>query len=499
MLQAIHINPQDSVAVAVTDLMAGSRIPVGGKIVELTQNVPHGFKFAVRNIHSGEHIIKYGYSIGIAKTDIFCGQRVHVDNMRSGLEGHEKYSYNPILPEVKTEKTRVFNGYKRKDGRSAIRNELWIIPGVGCVSELCKRLANENQDLVKKYHLDGLYALQHQYGCSQLGDDNQMTQEFLSRLVNHPNAGGVLVVSLGCENNIPEKFKECIIRSAGDEWNSERVRFIICQNIDDEIEEGRKFLKELAEYASQFKREELPSSSLVLGMKCGGSDGMSGLTANPLLGKVSDKIIRQGGNAIITEVPEMFGAEHVLLKRCKNKEVFDHAVKMLNDFRDYFIKNDEPLYSNPAPGNYEGGISSLEDKSLGCIQKGGSTAITDVIPYAGQVREKGLSILNGPGSDMVSAPNLAAAGSHLVLFTTGRGTPYNTIVPTIKVCSNSYTYNKKKAWFDCNAGRIAEGISIEEMADSLFDLVLRVASGEMTKGEKYDYRSVSIFKNGVTV
>lgn len=500
MQKLLQICEEDGVAVALSPIEAGETAAYGpGKTVTAGEAIRQGHKIALRPIAAGEDVIKYGCSIGGATEDIGIGRWVHTHNMKSKLTEHVEYTYEPDIRPLPPCPPDTFMGYRREDGRAGIRNELWIIPGVGCVDDLCMRLAAENQDLAARFGLDGLYAFPHPFGCSQLGEDNEMTRQLLASLVNHPNAGAVLVVSLGCENNVPAEFKEAVVRTAGSGFSPDRVKFMVCQEVEDEIAEGSRLLGELAEYAGRFTREPIPVDQLVVGMKCGGSDGLSGVTANPVLGRAGDMLVARGGSAMITEVPEMFGAEQMLLHRCVSREVFDKAEDMLNEYRDYFVRNGQPVYGNPAPGNYEGGISSLEDKSCGCVQKGGRAPIEDVIPYAGQIRKKGLTLLAGPGSDLVSATNLTAAGAHIVIFTTGRGTPYSTAAPTIKVSTNTPLYEKKTGWMDFNAGVVAQGVSLEEAAGDLYRQILRVASGEQTKGEAMGYRRIAIFKNGVIV
>ena len=501
MNKLLKLNPVDEVAVALQDIKAGEQLEIDGQKLVAKDDILHGHKIALVPIANGAPVIKYGFPIGKATADIAVGEHVHIHNMHTNMKDHEHYEYHPDIRPLKQVLPETFRGYVRKDGRAAIRNEVWIIPGVGCVGDLSSRLARENQHLVEKYGLDGLYAFPHPFGCSQVGEDNLMTRRLLATLVNHPNAGGVLVVSLGCENNVPKDFQQAIIDIAGDSWGPDRVKFMICQDVKDEIAEGGKLLEQVAEYASQFHREDVSVTELVLGMKCGGSDGLSGITANPVLGALGDMLVARGGSSMITEVPEMFGAENLLMNRCVSREVFDHAATMLNEYKDYFIKNGQPVYSNPAPGNYEGGISSLEDKSLGCVQKGGVAPISDVIDYAHQIRKHGFTLLGGPGSDLVSATNLTAAGAHIVLFTTGRGTPYSTAAPTVKLSTNTPMYNMKSNWIDFNAGRVADGeLTIQQAAEELYQYILKLASGEIkTRGEEMGYRKIAIFKNGVIV
>lgn len=501
MNKLLKLNPIDEVAVALQDIKAGEQLEVEGQVLTAKYDISHGHKIALTAIAKGQPVVKYGFPIGKATADIAVGEHVHIHNMHTNMSDHDQYEYHPDVRPLTPVAPETFRGYVRKDGRAAVRNEVWIIPGVGCVADLSERLARENQGLVEKYGLDGLYAFPHPFGCSQIGEDNEMTRRLLATLVNHPNAGGVLVVSLGCENNVPKDFQKAIMDIAGDSWDPDRVKFMICQDVEDEIAEGGRLLEQAAQYASQFHREAVSVLKLVLGMKCGGSDGLSGITANPVLGALGDMLVARGGSSMITEVPEMFGAENLLMNRCVNRDVFDHAAKMLNEYKDYFIKNGQPVYSNPAPGNYEGGISSLEDKSLGCVQKGGVAPISDVLDYAHQIRTRGFSLLGGPGSDLVSATNLTAAGAHIVMFSTGRGTPYSTAAPTVKLSTNTQMYRKKSSWIDFNAGRIADGeLSIREAAEELYQLVLKIASGEVkTRGEEMGYRKIAIFKNGVIV
>jgi len=501
MVKLLKLNEIDSVAVALQDIAPGETAEIGGVRVTAREAIQHGHKIALRPIKKGENVIKYGFPIGRALADISAGEHVHIHNMHTNMKDHEQYVYEPDIRALPKKAPETFMGYVRDDGRAAIRNEVWIVPGVGCVDDLSMRLAAENQGLVEKYGLDGLYAFPHPFGCSQVGEDNEMTRRLLATLVNHPNAGGVLVVSLGCENNVPADFQKAIREIAGKSWNPDRVKFMVCQEVGDEMAEGAALLEQAARYAGKFRREPVSVSKLVFGMKCGGSDGLSGITANPVLGAVGDMLVARGGSTMITEVPEMFGAEGLLMNRCVSREVFDRAAAMLNEYKDYFIKNGQPVYSNPAPGNYEGGISSLEDKSLGCVQKGGVAPISDVVGYAEQIRTNGLTLLAGPGSDMVSATNLTAAGAHIVLFTTGRGTPYSTAVPTVKLSTNTPLYEMKKDWIDYNAGKVADGEkTIAEAAEELYAWVLKLASGEgKTCGEKMGYRRIAVFKNGVIV
>lgn len=391
--------------------------------------------------------------------------------------------------------SETFQGYRWADGQAGIRNELWIIPTVGCVNDVCNALVQQNQSLVRQFGLDALCCYTHPYGCSQMGDDHAATRKILANLVRHPNAGAVLVVGLGCENITMEQFKQEL-----GEWDDNRVAFMVCQDHTDELETGAELLYRLAKYASGFKRQPVSTSELVVGLKCGGSDGLSGITANPVVGAFSDLMIAHGGSVLLTEVPEMFGAETSVLNRCETKEIFNEAVQMIDSFKEYFTSHRQVVYENPSPGNKQGYITTLEDKSLGCIQKGGNMSVVDILPYGGPVKKRGLSLLSAPGNDLVSATALAASGCHIVLFTTGRGTPFSSPAPTVKISSNNALYNKKRNWIDFNAGTVAEGEAIEQAGRRLLAYVKDIAEGKLkTKAEEKNYRGIAIFKNGVTL
>ncbi len=492
-MKLIQINPSDNVAVALTDISSGETMALDNTTVTATENIARGHKIALKDINDGSDIIKYGNIIAHAKKDIKAGCWVHTHNASTTLSDEGSYSYNHKTFALPPMKNRTFKGYRRPNGKAAIRNEIWIIPTVGCVNSIATELVNKNQHLVTG-SIDGLYTFTHPFGCSQMGGDHEQTKKLLASLVNHPNAGAVLVLGLGCENLTLSQFQEQL-----GSWDPDRVKFLTTQNVEDEIIEGSKILDELARYASKFTREDIPASELVIGMKCGGSDGLSGITANPTVGRFSDRLIALGGSTILTEVPEMFGAESILFDRCENKEIFEKAVNMVNSFKDYFVSHGQVVYENPSPGNKAGGITTLEDKSCGCVQKGGSAQIVDVLEYADMVNKKGLNLLSGPGNDLVSATALTAAGSHIILFTTGRGTPFGAPAPTVKISTNSALYNKKNGWIDFNAGTVAEGEDLDSAGDRLLDFVLEVASGKETKSEERGFREISIFKDGVVL
>ncbi len=441
-----------------------------------------GHKYAARDIKCGEDIIKYGNPIGHATADIKKGEHVHSHNVKTNLSGNLTYTYTPRFYDIPTgDKARTFMGYVREGGEVGIRNEIWIVNTVGCVNKIAQRIAERT----------GARYFPHPFGCSQLGDDQSITQKILSGMVHHPNAAGVLVLGLGCENNNIEVFKKVL-----GEYDGNRVKFLNTQDVEDDVEAGVELVRELQKYAEKFKRVPVPVSALKIGLKCGGSDGYSGISANPLVGRLSDKLISMGGSCVLTEVPEMFGAEHLLMQRCESEEVFDKTVRLINDFKDYYTRHNQVIYENPSPGNKKGGITTLEEKSLGCVQKGGLSKVVDVLDYGDRLTKCGLSLLNGPGNDIVAITNLMAAGVHMILFTTGRGTPVGSAVPTVKVATNHSLAVRKACWIDFDASPTLEG---NPLTDEFFEYIIRVAEGEQTKNEINDYREISIFKDGVTL
>lgn len=455
------------------------------KLDNVEINLENGHKYALCDIKQGENIIKYGSPIGHAICDIKKGEHVHTHNVKTNLSGNLSYTYNYKDYGIKSiDSDLYFEGYVRENGDVGIRNEIWIINTVGCVNKTAEILAAKT----------GAMHFAHPFGCSQLGDDQKITQLILKGMVNHPNAAGVLVLGLGCENNNIEVFKEVL-----GEYNEKRVRFLNAQDYDDEIAEGTKIIDELKEYAAGFKKQKIHISKLRIGLKCGGSDGYSGISANPLVGSLSDRLISLGGSCVLTEVPEMFGAEHLLMERCESKEVFDKTVALINNFKEYYIRHNQVIYENPSPGNKEGGITTLEEKSLGCVQKGGLGKVVDVLDYGDRLTKNGLSLLNGPGNDIVAVTNLMAAGVHMILFTTGRGTPLGSSVPTVKIATNHTLAQKKANWIDFDASPVLGDVTMEELTDKLLEYIIDVASGIETKNEINGYREISIFKDGVTL
>ena len=493
MQDIVKINQNDNVAVALRPIAAGETLQVGGAAVTTTEEIPQGHKFALRPIQAGEEVVKYGFRIGFAKEDIPTGSWVHVHNVKTGLGDVLSYTYEPAKMDVEPTEHAYFQGYRRADGKVGVRNEIWIIPTVGCVNSIAKALEARARDLVKGT-VEDIIAFPHPYGCSQMGDDQENTRKVLADMIHHPNAGGVLVLGLGCENsNIP------VLMDYIGEYDAQRVKFLQCQDVEDEMETAMEMLEELAEYAGASSREQIDASELIIGMKCGGSDGLSGITANPVVGAFSDLLVSKGGTTILTEVPEMFGAETILMNRCETPELFEKTVDLINDFKNYFTSHNQTIYENPSPGNKKGGISTLEDKSLGCTQKSGSALVKGVLGYAEPVKVKGLNLLSAPGNDLVASTALAVSGAHIVLFTTGRGTPFASPVPTVKISSNSKLAGHKDNWIDFNAGRMVEDKTKEEMAQALFDYVLEVASGRKVKAEEAGFHDMAIFKQGVTL
>ena len=494
MQDIVKINQNDNVAVALRPLNKGEILQAAETAVTLMEDIPQGHKFALREIKSGEEVVKYGFRIGFAKEDIQPGQWVHVHNVKTALGDVLTYDYEPEgHQDVEPTEHTYFEGYRRTDGKAGIRNEIWIIPTVGCVNSIAKALETAAKKFVGG-NVEDVIAFQHPYGCSQMGDDQENTRKVLADMIHHPNAGGVLVLGLGCENsNIP------VLMDYIGAYDEQRVKFLQCQDVEDEMEEAMKLIGELAAYAGAFSREKIDASELIIGMKCGGSDGLSGITANPVVGAFSDLLVSKGGTTILTEVPEMFGAETLLMNRCATPELFDKTVDLINNFKNYFTSHNQTIYENPSPGNKKGGISTLEDKSLGCTQKSGSALVKGVLEYGEPVKVKGLNLLSAPGNDLVAATALAVSGAHMVLFTTGRGTPFASPVPTVKISSNSKLAGHKNNWIDFNAGRMVEDKTKEELAEELLGYVLEVASGRKVKSEEAGFHDMAIFKQGVTL
>ncbi len=519
-MKYIKINPADNVAVALEDLAKGEVV----EGVQLLTDVPRGHKIVLRPLKAGEDVVKYGFPIGHVTRDAEAGTVVDHSCIKTNLEGLLEYKYEPSFdvategpsrtktfsPEKMVEKvlsdsgcggnygneTRTFMGFRRSDGQVGVRNQIWVIPTVGCVNGICEEIVRRFREEIagREGSVDAIVAFPHNYGCSQLGSDHENTRTVLSDMVHHPNAGGVLVVSLGCENNQLDAFRELV-----GPVDEKRVRMFVTQKVKDEVEYGLGQLREIFAIASKDEREPVPVSELRVGLKCGGSDGLSGITANPLLGVFSDWIVAQGGTTVLTEVPEMFGAETILMNRCQDEATFEKTVSLINDFKEYFMKQGMPVYENPSPGNKAGGISTLEEKSLGCTQKCGKSIVRGVLRYGERLSVKGLNLLSAPGNDLVASTALASAGCQIVLFTTGRGTPFGSFVPTMKISTNTPLFENKPNWIDFNAGVLAQGEPMDSVAERFTDYVLAVASGEAVNNEKHNYREIAIFKQGVTL
>ena len=495
MNKLIRINDNDLVAVALTRLNAGSVVPVSGASCSITINedITMGHKVALRDIAAGEPVIKYGFPIGQATADIKAGCHVHTHNLKTLLSSGLTYTYTPAKPALTNQEHTFFKGYVRANGAVGIRNELWIIPTVGCVNDIAETLAQKAKSLLGD-GVENVRAFTHPYGCSQLGDDQEHTRTILADLATHPNAGGVLVLGLGCENSGVSEIQKRM-----GNFDTTRTRFLISQDVEDEVETGYKLLEDLASIMRQDKRVPCDSSKLIVGLKCGGSDGLSGITANPTIGGFSDMLIARGGSTILTEVPEMFGAETILMNRCEDNATFEKTVRLINDFKHYFEASGQPVYENPSPGNKAGGITTLEDKALGCTQKSGAATVVDVLAYGERVSKHGLNLLSAPGNDLVASTALAAAGAQIVLFSTGRGTPFGCPVPTVKISSNSQLAQHKAKWIDFNAGTLVEGGTLQEKSSELYKFVMEVAEGKKTQNENNGFQGMAIFKTGTTL
>ena len=493
MRDVLKIHPSDNAAVCLRDIPAGECLEVGGSPVTALEAIPAGHKIALTNIPEGEKVVKYGSPIGKAKCDIAKGSHIHVQNLGTLLSGKLTYSYQPMDADVESMPHSAFMGYRRENGRVGIRNELWIMPTVGCVNDVAQELEKAAQGLVGG-GVDAVLAFRHPYGCSQMSEDQENTRTVLGDLIGHPNAGGVLVLGLGCENSGIDVLKNSIA-----DPESPRVRYLVAQSVEDEIAEGMKLLRELKARMDRDERVPCGTEELVVGLKCGGSDGFSDITANPVIGAFSDLLVAQGGSTILTEVPEMFGAETLLMERCKDEATFRKTVALINDFKDYFERHHQVVYENPSPGNKAGGITTLEEKALGCTQKSGKAKVTDVLKYGGTVKAAGLNLLSAPGNDLVASTALAAAGAQIILFSTGRGTPFASPVPTVKISSNTALADRKRNWIDLDAGRVLENRSIQDAGQELMALVLAIANGRQVCSERRGFHDLAIFKTGVTL
>ncbi len=492
----LKINKADSVVVCLQPKKKGDLIEVDGLSITLNQDTPAGHKVLIKDVAAGEDIIKYGYPIGHALQTMKAGDCVNENNLKTNLSGTLDYTYQPVDEKLSIPvENRTFKGYRRKNGDVGVRNEIWVVPTVGCVNGIAERLVHQLIRETGCENIDAIHTWHHNYGCSQLSEDHENTRKVLRDICLHPNAGGVLVLSLGCENNQPDDFMAML----GD-YDKQRIRLLVTQKVEgDEVEAGMQILRELYTIAKEDKREAVPVSELRIGLKCGGSDGFSGITANPLVGEFSDWLVAQGGTSVLTEVPEMFGAETILMNRCKDEKTFEDTVNMINGFKEYFTKQGEPIYENPSPGNKAGGITTLEDKSLGCTQKSGDYPVMNVMEYGDRTDVTGLNLLCAPGNDLCAATALASAGAQIVLFTTGRGTPFACPVPTMKIASNNTIADKKSNWIDFRAGQILEGRTFEELTYELVVKILRTASGEKLKREEAGFHDMAIWKRGVTL
>lgn len=496
MKQIIKIHPLDNVAVALQDLPEGVSVEVDGKPVVLRQPISRGHKFAIEAIATDEQIVKYGLPIGHATQPIAAGEHIHSQNIKTNLSDLNQYQYHPVeITPLQQMADREVQIYRRSNGLIGVRNELWIIPTVGCVNGIARQIVERfKREHAELSDIDGVHLFSHPFGCSQLGDDHQNTRTMLQNMVKHPNAGAVLVIGLGCENNQVDEFH----RTIGD-IDESRTRFMICQKYDDEITAGVEHLNALYEVMRKDQREPGKLSEVRFGLECGGSDGLSGITANPLLGRFSDYLIANGGTTVLTEVPEMFGAEQALMNHCHDESTFEKTVSMINDFKQYFIAHQQPIYENPSPGNKAGGISTLEEKSLGCTQKAGRSQVMDVLKYGERLKVKGLNLLSAPGNDAVATSALAGAGCHMVLFSTGRGTPYGGFVPTMKLATNSQLAAKKPHWIDFDAGQLLYDVPMTTLLEQFIDYTVSVVNGKQTCNEVNDFRELAIFKSGVTL
>lgn len=490
-MKGLQIHPNDTVIIALEDAQAGDFV----EDIQVKNEIKAGHKIAIRDIQESEPIIKYGESIGHATSVIEKGEHIHTHNMKTNLSGKSSYHYTPVATPTSMKKPkRELYAYRRGNGSVGIRNELWVIVTVGCINSIANTIVKTFQTKHALADIDGIHTFAHPYGCSQMGEDQTHTIQILRDIVTHPNAGGVLVLGLGCENNQLLPFYQSL-----QDIDPKRIRYLNCQDVEDEISEGCAILSEIYEEMRYDHRVQVDYQDITFGLKCGGSDGFSGITANPLVGYFSDEMLAYGANSVLSEVPEMFGAEHILMNRANDKTTFDDIVDLINAYKEYFIAHHQVVYENPSPGNKAGGITTLEEKSLGCIQKAGTSNICDVLAYGEKRKKKGISLLYGPGNDMVSVTALGASGCQLVLFTTGRGTPFGGFIPTVKISTNTNLYKHKASWIDFNAGKLLDGETMEAVGEQFINTLIDIINGKKTRNEENDCREIAILKQGVTL
>lgn len=494
--KALQIHAIDNVAVALCALERGVVVHGAFGTVTLADDVPQGHKMALSAIAAGMAVTKYGLPIGKARCAIAAGAHVHGHNLATALTGEVAYAAPAaVVAAAGVPSSRTWQGYVRADGRAATRNEVWILPSVGCVGLTAEQVAREanarHAALIAAGRIDGVMAFAHPHGCSQLGDDLDGTRALLAGLAANPNAAGVLLLGLGCESNQLADLLAAIPQSVRG-----KVRVLSSQAAGDELAEAGALVDELVAQAAQAERETLPLSALTVGLKCGGSDGFSGLTANPLLGRFADVLAGAGGTPVLTEIPEIFGAEQALLARATTAQTFEKAAALVNRFKRYYLDQGLPVSENPSPGNIAGGITTLEEKSAGAVQKAGTAPLVSVLDYGEQAALSGLALLEAPGNDAVSSSALAAAGATMVLFTTGRGTPLGFPVPTVKVASNQALAQAKPHWIDFDASlALREGTAAADAA--FLDQLIEIASGRKTAAERAGQRAIAIWKRGV--
>jgi len=487
----IRLHPDDNVVIARADLLAGAALPAEG--IAARQRVPSGHKVATRPIASGEPIRRYGQIIGFASADIAPGAHVHTHNCEI-RDFQRDYAHGTLAtPTQYANQPATFQGYVRADGRVATRNYIGVLTSVNCSATVARYMAevfraNPFQDggpLAEYPNVDGVVALTHKTGCGMAGEGEGM--DLLRRVIagyaRHPNFAAVLVVGLGCEANQIGGLMRAEKLAEGPKLHTMTIQET--GGAAKTVREGVARIKELLPDVNRAQREAVPASHISIGLQCGGSDGYSGISANPALGAASDLLVRHGGTVILSESPETYGAEHLLTRRAVSREVGEKLVKVMKWWEAYTAKHGGTMDNNPSPGNKAGGITTILEKSLGAAAKAGSTNLVDVVGYAEPVTAKGFVFMDTPGYDPVSATGQVAGGANLICFTTGRGSVYGCKpAPSIKLATNTALYKRMTDDMDINCGTIIDGSeTVQQCGERILDLILRTASGEKTKSE----------------
>ena len=481
----VLLNPRDSVVVALRGFQAGDTLALGEEAIQLLDSVPPGHKVAIRPVAAGEPIFKFGWSIGVATKPIRVGQHVHTQNVKCDHHIDLEAISTDVPAELPRLEGHTFEGFRRADGRVGTRNYLAVISNVNCSASVARMIASrfDQQTLAAFPNVDGVISFRHEGGCAMAfnGSRHRMLSRVLGGMARHPNIGGFLLVGLGCEQGTLDH----LVQSQG--LQGEAVPVLSIQSAggtSKTVERGVEIAAGLLKQVNGFQRETVPASHLVLGTECGGSDGYSGITANPALGAAADRLVACGGTAILSETSEIFGAEHLLTRRARSRAVAEKLLERIEWWKWYCSNYGEELDNNPSVGNKAGGLTTITEKSLGAVSKGGTTPLEAVYEYAEPVQQQGFVVMDTPGFDPASVTGMVAGGANLIAFTTGRGSCFGSKpTPTFKIASNTRLFQQLPEDMDFNAGQVVEGRSVDEVGQELFSRLLDTASGKPTCSE----------------